>query len=443
MTTALLKASALVLMPSHATTGDPVPTDARAVEVSGAPEFSDSFETIERNVVRQAFSTYAPLRGLETTSASVTLELHGSGSYDQAPESALLYKCVFGALVGPVTGDSWEKIDDVLSTTTTAIVAAGTAGDYTAVASTSPVVYTADLAVTSTSDFQVGFPVRAHVDGTVKTIGFITAVTDATHLAIITENPALIGSGDTIDCGHLFLLRNLDKTQVLATPESNVDYHRGDIVKERWTGLAGTSFDIDFSTGQVCLPAFAFEGAEVGYSDSGDGYSGFDATDYTGINPTFDSANTSPLVVQLADVFLFDQTGSTYFQECISNVQLSITNEVYKKQCIATLGIGEVIRTSRVVTGSLNTFYTGKDFQVAFKNDTQYTLRALFNYATSLDASGDKVFSTTAGNIVAISAPQIKFSDVSISEDTGIFKYDSNFSCEPNEGDDELILAFL
>ncbi len=442
MTTALLKASALILMPSDSS-GDIVTTTARAVEVSGAPDFSDSFETIERSVVRQAFSTYAPLRGLETTSASINLELHGSGQYDQAPESSLLFKSIFGVLAGPVTGETWEKVDTVLSTTTTAAVAAGTAGDYTAVAATSPVIYTLDLAVTSTTGFQVGFPVRMHDAGTISTIGFVTAVTDSTHLAIITENPAAVDSGDIVDCGYLYLLRNVDETQVLATPESNVDYHRGNIVKERWTGLAGTSFDIDFSTGQVCLPAFTFEGAEVGYSDSGDGYSGYAAGDYTGINTTFDSANTSPLVVQLADVFMYNQTSSTYFQECISNVQISISNEVFKKQCIATLGIGEVIRTSRAVTGSLNTFYTGKDFQEAFKADTQYSLRAIFNYAASLDASGDKVFNTAAGNIVAISCPQIKFSDVSVSEDTGIFKYDSAFSAEPNEGDDELILAFL
>lgn len=437
-TTALLKASALVLMPSHATTGDPVPADGRLIEVSGAPEFSDSYETIERNVVRQAFSTYAPLRGLETTSATVNLELHGSGSYNVAPESSLLYKSVFGALAGPVTGETWEKVDDVLSTTLTGDVIA----TVTEITSTSPKIYEMVLPFTSVTGFQVGFPVRVHIAGVIKTIGFITAI-NTLDVTIITENTVALATGDTVDCGYLFLLRNVDETQVLATPESNVDYHRGDIVKEAWTGLTATSFDVDFSTGQVCLPAFTFEGAEVGYSDSGDSYTGYSASDYTGINTTFDSATTSPLVVQLADVFLYDQTNTTYFQECISNVQFSITNEVFKKQCIATTGIGEVIRTSRTVTGSLNTFYTGKEFQEAFKEDTQYTLRAIFNYAASLDSSGDKVFGTAAGNIIAVSCPQIKFSEVNVSEDTGIFKYDSSFSAEPLEGDDEIVVSFL
>jgi len=434
MTTALLKASTLVVMPSDSS-GEPVLTSARNIEVSGAPDFSDTYDSIERNVNRQAFSTYAPLRGLETTSASITVELHGSGECNKAPESALLYKAVFGALIGPVAGDPWENVDDTLSTTTSSALVVG---DYVQEPGTSPEIYKVTIPVSSTTGFQVGFPLRIHSAGVIKTIGFIVSITDGTSLEIITENNAAISSGDTVDCGYLFSLKNLDQSQVLATPEVNADYFRGDITKEHWTGLSGTSMEIDFSTGQICLPAFSFEGAEIGYDSVA-----FSPASYTGINTTFDSENTSPLVVQLADIFMINQSSNEYFQECISNIQLNITNEVFKKQCIATTGIGEVIRTSRACTGSLNTFYTNKDFQVAFKNDTQYTLRGIFNYAKSLDANGTKVFDTTSGNIVAISIPQLKFSDVSVAEESGIFKYTSSFSCEPNTGDDELLLAFL
>ena len=136
--------------------------------------------------------------------------------------------------------------------------------------------------------------------------------------------------------------------------------------------------------------------------------------------------------------------GPIYFQECITNVQLTLTNEVFKKECIASTGIGEVLRTSRSVTGSLNTFYTGSDFQKAFKNDTKYNLRAVFNYSDYLDAdTGEKHFRTIPGNIVAISIPLLKFSEVGIEEDTGIFKYANSFSCEPDRGDDEFLIAFM
>ena len=102
-----------------------------------------------------------------------------------------------------------------------------------------------------------------------------------------------------------------------------------------------------------------------------------------------------------------------------------------------------MVRTSRAVTGSLSTFYEDKGFQDAFLADTQYSLRAVFNYATSLDASG-KVFNTTGGNIIAVSAPQMKFSEVNVGEESGLFKYDTSFACEPTgSGDNEFVLAFL
>ena len=71
-----------------------------------------------------------------------------------------------------------------------------------------------------------------------------------------------------------------------------------------------------------------------------------------------------------------------------------------------------------------------------------FVFQAIFNYAQSL-SSGSKVFTSTAGNIVALSAPQLKFSSVDVSEDSGIFKYDTQFSLEPIAGDDEAYIAFL
>jgi hypothetical protein len=132
-----------------------------------------------------------------------------------------------------------------------------------------------------------------------------------------------------------------------------------------------------------------------------------------------------------------------FFQECITNIQITVTNEVFKKECIASLGIGEVLRTSRAVTGSLNTFYTGMDFQVAFKDNHKYHCRATFNYASRKDTAGDKVFTNESGNIVCISIPFLKFSEVGIEEDSGIFKYANSFSAEPDLGDDEFLIAFM
>jgi len=438
MTTALVKASTLVILPSDLD-GDPVYTKARSIEVSGPPTFSDQYDTIERNVVRQAFSSYAPLRGLESTSSTITLELHGSGIATKPPESALLYKGAFGAMIAPVAaGTDWTSIiDDELST----VIDTGGEGTYTPLG-TSPEIYSCTITVDSATDFAVEYPVRIYSGTTIRTIGFITEVS-GDDITFITQNNGALTAGDTVDCGFLFSLRNLDKTQVANLTPANFDYFRGDITKEHWTKNTSTEFSIDFSTGQVCLPSFNFEGAEVGYTTQK--YADANPA-YSLINTTYDSENTTPLVVQLADIFMsyLDTNDDTqYFQDCISNVQFSITNDVFKKQCIGTLGIGEVLRTSRNVSGSLNTFYTNKDFQDAFRAETSYKLRSIFNYSKSLDATGLKQFDGKIGNIIALSIPNLQFSEVGIEEDSGIFKYANSFSAQPVEGDDELYLAFL
>jgi len=454
MTTALLKASSLVIMPTNSSDAADS-TKARAIEVSGAPDFSDSFDTIERNVVRQAFSTYAPLRGLESTSATITLELHGSGVYNQAPESSLLYKSVFGYLVGPDTNiahfETWELVDKAFSTNPSSSSTAPTS----AITSTNPSIYRQTIVLDVVDGLKVGYPIRALNSSThkIKMIGFIDSISTNT-ITVLTQNPSDLSTTDEIDCGFLYVLKEFktdNPAQVSKTPEVNVDYYRGDITREGWTGFSSTNFEVDFSTGQVCLPSFSFEGAEVGYSDSTDSGANYEyaTSNYSpATNGTFDSSNTAPLVVQLADIFMQEKpttgsTSDTFFQECISNIQVSVSNEVYKKQCIATLGIGETLRTSRAATGSLNTFYTSKAFSEAFRENTKYRLMGLFNYASGLAASGNKEFNDDPGNIVALSIPQLQFSDVSVAEDSGIFKYDSSFSCEPIDGDDELVLAFL
>jgi len=473
--TALVKSSTLVMMPTK--NGAPDTENARSIEVSGAPTFSDSFETIERNVVRQAFSTYAPLRGLETTSGTITVELHGAGEVDLPPETALLYKSAFGALYTPditisqANNNTWIPSDGVIAAlvgnatiSQTELVDSGT-NSYNPKLYAVTVELTLTAATIKEQGFELNFPVRIYDASTneLKVAGFITKITEGgtPSITIVTEKDCsgvTFATTDKVDCGFLFLLhKKYDGSsetypQVLATPEANFDYFRGNIVKEHWTKALTTEFSVDFSTGQVCLPAFNWEGSEVGYSDAsyapGDYVAG---TAGTNINDLYDSSKTDPLVVQLADIYMaeIDEYTDTevkvkdYFQECISNIQLTLSNEVFKKQCVATLGIGEVIRTSRSVTGSMNTFYTGKEFQEAFRSGTMYCVRAMFNYATDLNASGDKQFTDEPGNIVAIAIPQLKYSEVGISEDTGIFKYDNSFSCEPVRGDDEVLIAFL
>jgi len=454
--TALVKSSTLIVYPGEDK------TKARNIEVSGAPTFADSFDTIERDVVRQSFSTYAPIRGLETTSGTITVELHGSGTEVKPPESSMLYKGAFGSLVGPFipgTPNEWAPVDDTLIATIVSISPPDPVtwndGSNDIPFDTALFTHNVEISVSGGTTHELGFkkqmPVRITVTGTLHLVGFISELTD-NIIVIISENGADLSglTGAEVDCGWLFMLKHVDGSQVLALTEYTADYFRGDITKENWQKNLSTEFSIDFQTGQVVLPSFNFEGGGVGYGNETPTDVPYDEGMYSNINTDFDSSTTSPLIVQLTDIYLekknsqtLDDPSSRFFQECVSGIQITLTNEVYKKQCMASIGVGEVIRTSRACTGSLETFYTSKDFQQAFKDDELYICRMAFNYATNLDASGAKEFTDTPGNVVCVSIPQLKFSEVSIEEDTGIFKYSNSFACEPVEGDDELYFAFM
>ena len=440
MSNALVKASAFTIEVESSYGVDPNSSDTsmenHVLELSGTPTFDDSFDTIERNIIRQAFSSYAPIRGTENTSGNFAVEAHGAGAYQTSPESVLAYKGAFGYLIGPAAESG--VVDHVLATTvaTTPGYSKSNSSKFT-----DPQMYEHEFDVTSSTNFSVGYPVRVlSSDGaTLKLAGFITDISTNT-VTVLSSEPATVSvaSGDVVDCGYLFTLRDYQGSQVSDLPSLTMKYWRGDIIRECYTGNIITQFSFDASTGQLIQPTFNWEGKTVSYTGSAGSHSSYPGS----ASHSYDSSTTSPIVSKLTDVFLEDSDG-TAFESCISNLQISLTNEVFKKQCIATSGIGEVVRTARKVEGSLSTFYEDATFQTAFREDTQYVLRAMFNYTTSIDSSNVRQQTTSPGNILAIFAPQMKFSSVGVGEESGIFKYDTQFSLEPDAGDDEFILAIL
>ena len=371
MGNALVKASAFTIQKEATYGTDPGdgsnPGDLQdlLIECSGTPEFTDSFETVERNIIRQSFSSYAPLRGVENTSGSFAIEAHGSGLYDTELETALAYKAAFGYLIGPntVTG----AVDAVVKTTIATEGCAAVADhDYY----DDPQMYKHVLSVTDASDFEVGYPIRV-LDASDQTVlhlaGFVESISAGSpdEITVISARPddlsGVIDPTDLVDCGYLFKLCDEDGDQVNSLISLTLKYWRGDITKEVFVGDLITEFGLDLSTGQLIVPSFSWEGKTVSYATET-----FATSNDQPNGGTYDSENTSPLIAKLTDVFMEERdTPANVFQSCISNLQISLTNEVFKKQCLATEGIGEVIRTGRSVTGSLETFYEDKSFQDA------------------------------------------------------------------------------
>lgn len=430
-TPALVKSSNFTIELETTYGTDPNPTDTNLddalIELSGTPNFTDSYDTVERDIVRQAFSTYAPIRGTQNTSGDFKVEAHGSGAYNSAPESGIAYKAAFGYCIGSATQTGF--VDHVLSTTVTNSIGASVTNSSIFI---DPQMYEHNVEVTSATNFEVGYPVRImdSTGATLRLAGFIKSIS-ANTLTILSSKDTIssLTDGDIVDCGHLYTLRDYALNQVAALPSFTAKYFRGNITREVYTGNIVTQFALDASTGQLLQPTFNWEGKTVGYTSASQTWSA---------SHTYDSDVTDPIVCRLTDVFMESADGDAY-QKCISNLQINLANEVFKQQCIATEGVGQVIRTKRNVTGSLNTFYEDRAFQTAFTSDTSYILRAMFNYSQT-----NSTYNDTPGNILAIFAPSLKFSSVGISEDTGIFKYDTQFSLQPTgTGDNEFLLAIL
>lgn len=378
---------------------------SNAIEVSGVPEFNDTFETIERDVIRNSFSTFAPIRGLESTSGSLSIELHGSGIHGQPPESDVLWECAMGYKLIGGTGT---------------VQGVGTSSSY----ATSYFAIDVTVGAGEAANFHLGAAVVIY-DGSNNIIGegFINAIdtgTDTITVISKTDFSGSLSNGQTISEGIIYSLKDASGN-VGDLPSFTLDFWRGDITREQYTGNIITSFELNMESGQIVTPTFSWEGKTVTYT----------ASDFNTDVPTgtlqYDSVIANPLIAR--DVELIITNGTDVFTMPVSTLNITLTNEITKLQAIDTSGIFRVVRIKRSITGTLNTFYEGKDFQDAFKAEATYELRGIL---------GDNL-----GNKFAFSAPRLKFSEIPLSEDNGIFKYDASFSLEPVNGDDELILQFL
>ncbi len=373
---------------------------SNAIEVSGVPEFTDSFDSIERDVIRNSFSTFAPIRGLESTSGSLSVELHGSGTHGTPPESGVLWEAAMGYTLPGASSD---------------VVGGVTTSSY----ATS--YFQLDIPVTDETGFHIGAAVVVHDNTEVIGEGFVIA-TSSGVVSIVSKKDfsASVQVGNFVSEGVIYSLTDASGN-VGDLPSFTLDFWRGDITREQYVGNLVTGLELNMEAGQIVVPSFTWEGKTVTYT----------ASDFKTDVPTgtlsYDSVVANPLIAREADLIITD--GTNVFTMPVSSLNISLSNEITKLQAIDTAGIFQVVRTKRTITGTLNTFYEGKDFQDAFKAEATYELRAIL---------GDKL-----GNKFALSAPRLKFSEIPLSEDGGIFKYDASFSLEPVNGDDELMLQFL
>lgn len=385
-----------------------------AIEASGDVDLQTNFDSIERNIVRKSFSTYAPLRGLQTTSGTIPFELHGCGVAINPPETDVLWECAFGYRYAGATTTATEAGTDIKDFETGAAP------------TTSTILYkftiTCADVTPGTDAFKVGNVIVVYTDGITKTFkgaGYIIDVnTTDNNLTIVSRDnfAAAIANGDKVTEGLFYSLKAKDGT-VGDLPSFTCNFYRGNITKESYVGNIVTAMNFEFQTGQIIIPKVQFEGKTVTYTATT-----FEA-DVPNGTLVYDSTYTSPIVARSVDMIAY-RTGTTdAWYMPVSSLSIALQNEVNKLQAVTEPGIFQVMRTKRNVTGQLETYYLDKEFQDAFLAEATYDVGVI---------AGD-----TIGNIFAFRMPKLKISELSLSNDNGLFKYSCSYSAEPINGDDE------
>lgn len=346
-------------------------TSADVLSLAAVPNFNSNYDQVEDPTIRNTLSKWGSLRGAENVSGDLAVPFRGSGTAGTAPDSDFLWTAGIGL-----------KNTSTASTTH----------------ATTPCTTTSIVLVTSGgTGFAVGDAIRVG--------GEITWVTvKATDT--LTVSPALAsapGFGAAVGAGVHYKLSSVRKSLC-------AKFWRGDITREDYTGLVVESFDMDFATGQIPLPKFAFQGKSMA-APTAEVY-GLGA-------PALDA--TTPLVARDMIVTI---GGVSY---AVSNIALSIKYDIYKQLAVTTSGAQNIVHTGRAITGSFSLMYEDKTVEDAFRADTQSEVRI--------------VCGTVAGNIFAVRIPKLRYVEAPKSEESGCFKYDVNFSCVPTNGEDDISSA--
>lgn len=409
MNFALQKNSVLTVAKETTYGTAPTMTDkGLAVELSGDVDLQNNYDSIERDIVRKSFSTYAPIRGIQNTSGSMSFELHGSGTLNTAPETDVLWECAFGYKLAGATGGAIATADAVVDYETDAAPTATTE------------LFKITVTLTDASTFTVGRTVMIYLDSTVRGLGYVSDITGNVMTLISKTNFfSSIVAGDAVTEGLVYSLRASDGT-VDELPSFSSNFYRGNITKESYVGNIVTSMKFNFQTGQIIIPEVSFEGKTVAYTATT-----FE-DDVTGGTLAYDSNTTSPLVARSVDMIAHRNDINESWYMPVSSLSADLTNEINKLQAVTEEGVFQIMRIKRNVSGQLETYYLNKEFQQAYLDEATYQVGVI---------AGDNI-----GNIFAFRMPKMKISSLSMSTDNGLYKYSANFSAEPISGDDEFFV---
>jgi hypothetical protein len=329
-----------------------------------AADLSTDIENIDREVIRNSLVSLEPILGQETSSGSITVELSGEDAISGV-NGDLLFTNGIGKKLAGVTGLT--------------VTAAVDASNFT---------------VSDASGLAQGQALKVSLTGGDE---YTIIATVDTGTGDVTVSPALSGTPTVTDVvaglTTYILPRPNDTIASLAIRE-HLANQAGSTIDYDYSGVMVSDVALDFPVGGICTAVFSTGGA------------GFSTTS-PGSTITLPCDTYTPAVGKNA---VLSVMGTAYTAQ---DVSMSVSTEITDINSITTDGISNKLGISKEVTGSFRTEYTGTDNFDAFKAGTTGETILLLRDGGA-----------TSPVIVGAYMPQIKFTNVSRSDDGGVL-YDT------------------
>ena len=450
MSEALLKKSTLAVKKEVSYGADPTIASTNVIRFESI-DIGPKYASIDVDEVRNTKDVQPKLRGQETDPATIGLLLRGCAAAGTAPEGDPLYECATGTKVA-----SLASVVGSGSTTTSIVLASANGAHYlkhqgilipcptltTGAVKTSGGTQTTVLITMATGDesnFEVGDIIGVATAASERSVTRVTAIDTSAHtlavypaMAHAAQDAATVTkvtlegtritniATDTLTVSPAVSAAPVQYTPIRAgihymlstaeLPSFWLQYWRGDLRKESYAGHKVDSLEIDLQSGQKVVAKFTSMGLSMVKAAGAYGL---------GV-PTFNAAE--PLVAQSQFVTI---AGASV--PC-DKFNFKLANTLYDRKDITTPGISKRIHMSREISGSFSVVYESDDIYDAFMADTRCEALLTIGRLGMID-----------GNAIIISIPKLKYTDVPMSLDTEIYKYDAAWMGEASDtGEDSL-----
>jgi len=334
------------------------------------PSLTQTTDMIDREVLTNSMVKAKPLRGKETSSGSLEIELSTVAS--GVLNGDLLYQSAFGHKIAPVAATSGS---------------ASTSGSES--------VITFDIA-SDADNYEVGQAIKA-TGGATAEYAVVRSISAGTS---ITVSPAISTSQTSFGGLLSYTIARPDADQIsLAIQEyiegsSRVEYTTG--------GLVVTDMTITFPIANVAKASFNLAGA--GFSVKEDGVNGATV------------ANRAPACLSFTPYvsknMTFKYAGQNYD---IENLEVKVASDIYDTEALTTDGLTNKTATGKSeVGGTFGLEYLGTTLFSKFKSGTTGELFGTISNANST---------------ALVYAPKVVLTESTKTPDNGVYKETVKYAC--------------